>query len=226
MASITHAGAALLGPPAKTAAPRKFRAWEKATRRVAPILGIAAIAAVGWRLVRSQSTPAVHYQSALVDRGPLSAKVTASGAVSAIVTVQVGSQVSGRILAWYADFSAPVKKGQLIAQIDPSLFTAAVEQARANYAVAKASFAKAIANGALAGLTYARESALFSRTWLARADLDAAEAAAGAARADIEAAARIHAAGARRTRSGASSICRTRASSRPSTAPSFRATSM
>ena len=64
------------------------------------------------------------------------AKVTATGTLSAIVTVQVGSQVSGRVAALHADFNSPVKKGQLIAKIDPQLFQASLEQARANHAAA------------------------------------------------------------------------------------------
>jgi HlyD family secretion protein len=121
-----------------------------------------------------------------VDRGPLAAKVTASGTVSAIVTVQVGSQVSGLIQRWYVDFSSDVRKGQLIAQIEPSLFKAAVAQASANYAVAAASRVKAMANEVLADRNYARELALFKENLAARADVDASEAAAGASRADVE----------------------------------------
>jgi HlyD family secretion protein len=147
------------------------------------------MAIAGWRYAHSQSAPVVRYQSSAVDHGPLAAKVTASGAVSAIITVQVGSQVSGRILGWYADFSAPVKKGQLIAEIEPSLFKAGVEQARANYASAKATYDKAIANRSLAERNYARELALFEENLASTNDLDAAEAAAGAGRADVEAAA-------------------------------------
>jgi HlyD family secretion protein len=146
--------------------------------------------AVGaWRYAHSGSAPTVRYQSAAVDKGPLAAKVTASGVVSALVTVQVGSQVSGRIQGWYADFSTVVKKGQLIAQIEPSLFKAAVEQARANDVAAKATYDKAIANRALGARNYARELALFQQNLADRADLDASEAAASASRADVEAAA-------------------------------------
>jgi len=101
--------------------------------------------------------------------------------------VQVGSQVSGRILAWYADFNAPVKKGQLIAVIEPSLFKAAVEQARANYAAARATYDKSIANRLVAERNYARELALFEQSLASRQDLDAAEAQAEAARADVAA---------------------------------------
>jgi HlyD family secretion protein len=150
---------------------------------------LAVAAAGGWRYAHSHSAPPVRYQSAQVDRGPIAAKVTASGSVSAIVTVQVGSQVSGRIQAWYVDFSAPVKRGQVIALIEPSLFRAAVAQGRANYAAAKATCDKAVANRALADRNYARELALFEQNLAARADLDAAEAAAASSRADIEAAA-------------------------------------
>jgi HlyD family secretion protein len=153
------------------------------------LIALAGLAAAGWRYAHSPSAPTVRYQTASIDHGPLAAKVTASGAVSAIVTVQVGSQVSGRIQAWYADFSAQVHKGQLIALIEPSLFKAAVEQARANYAAAKAGYEKAIANRALAERNYARELALFDENLAARADLDAAEGAAGASRADVGSAA-------------------------------------
>jgi len=150
-----------------------------------------ALALVGlgaWRYARRPAAPVVRYQTATVDRGPIAAKVTASGALSAIVTVQVGSQVSGRIQAWFADFDAPVKKGQLIAVIEPSLFRAAVEQSRANYAAAKAAYDKAIANRLVAERNYARELALFEQALAARADLDAAEAQASSTRADVAAA--------------------------------------
>jgi HlyD family secretion protein len=127
----------------------------------------------------------VRYQTAALDRGPIAAKVTASGTVSAITTVQVGSQVSGRIDAWYVDYNAPVKRGQLIAIIEPSLFKAAVEQQKANYASAKAAYDKAVANRLVAERNYSRELALFEQALAARQDLDAAEAQAEASRADV-----------------------------------------
>ncbi len=147
---------------------------------------LAVVVAVRYR--HAHSAPVVRYQSAAVDHGPIAAKVTASGTVSAIITVQVGSQVSGRIQAWYADFNAQVKRGQLIAVIDPSLFKAAVEQARANYASSKAGYDKAIANRLVAERNYARDLALFEQSLADRTDLDAAEAQAEASRADVAAA--------------------------------------
>jgi HlyD family secretion protein len=157
--------------------------------RWALFAALAAAAAVAIsRYVRTQAAPIVRYQTAPMDRGPIAAKVTASGTVSAITTVLVGSQVSGRIEHWYADFNTPVKKGQLIATIEPSLFRAAVEQAKANLASARAAHAKAVAARVLAERNYSRELALFAQNLAARLDLDAAEAQAGSARADVEAA--------------------------------------
>ena len=87
------------------------------------------------------STP--QYMSARVERGNLRNTVTATGALQAVTTVQVGSQASGTISALYADFNSVVKKGQVVAQLDPSTAKAQVEQARANLEQARASLANA-----------------------------------------------------------------------------------
>ena len=63
--------------------------------------------------------------------------VTATGTVNPVTTVLVGTQVSGTIKNIYVDFNSPVKKGQLIARIDPALFEAQVNQARANVFVSE-----------------------------------------------------------------------------------------
>src|SRR6478735_6079154 len=72
------------------------------------------------------------YLTARVDRGTIRQTVSATGTLQTVTTVQVGSQVSGTISALYADFNSNVKKGQVIAQLDPSVSKAQVEQARAN----------------------------------------------------------------------------------------------
>jgi len=89
----------------------------------------------------SSSTP--QYMTARVERGNLRNTVTATGALQAVTTVQVGSQASGTISALYADFNSVVKKGQVVAQLDPSTSKAQVEQARANLENAKAGLANA-----------------------------------------------------------------------------------
>jgi HlyD family secretion protein len=87
------------------------------------------------------STP--QYLTSRVERGNLRNTVTATGALQAVTTVQVGSQASGTISALYADFNSVVKKGQVVAQLDPSTAKAQVDQARANLAQARASLANA-----------------------------------------------------------------------------------
>jgi HlyD family secretion protein len=87
------------------------------------------------------STP--QYMTARVERGNLRNTVTATGALQAVTTVQVGSQASGTISALYADFNSRVKKGQVVAQLDPSTAKAQVEQARANLQNAQAGLANA-----------------------------------------------------------------------------------
>jgi HlyD family secretion protein len=86
------------------------------------------------------------FQTATVERGDIRATVSATGNTSAVVTVQVGSQVSGNIKALYADFNSKVTKGQLVAQIDPEPFQARVNQSLAALENARAALATAQAN--------------------------------------------------------------------------------
>jgi HlyD family secretion protein len=86
----------------------------------------------------SHKTPPVQYVTAHIDRGDIDSTVTTTGNLNAVITVQVGSQVSGNIIALYADFNTKVKKGQLVAEIDPAPFKASVQQATATLNAAKA----------------------------------------------------------------------------------------
>src|SRR5574338_42140 len=106
------------------------------------------------------------YMTARIERGNLRNTVTATGALQAVTTVQVGSQASGTISALYADFNSIVKKGQVIAQLDPSTAKAQVDQARANLEQARASLANAraaVAN-AQAGVSDAQAKSLAARS--------------------------------------------------------------
>ena len=114
--------------------------------------------------------------------------MTATGTLSALVTVQVGTQVSGRIKEINVDFNSPVKKGQVIAKIEPALFQAALESARANYLAAQGTVAKLEAQAENAKLQYERAEALFERKAIAQADLDTARATMRAANGDVVAA--------------------------------------
>ena len=86
------------------------------------------------------------YFTAKVDRGDISQVVEATGTINAVTTVQVGSQVSGTVSRLYVDFNSRVKRGQVIAQIDPALFEGSLLQAKADLANARASVATAKAN--------------------------------------------------------------------------------
>lgn len=103
---------------------------------------LAAAAAVGLWFYFSDNAEAA-YQTSSVERGKVQASISATGNCNAVVTVQVGSQVSGNIKALYADFNTKVKKGQLVALIDPESFQARVDQAKASLASARTSVATA-----------------------------------------------------------------------------------
>lgn len=117
----------------------------------------------------------LNFRTEKISKGDIVEMVTASGNVNAVTTVLVGTQVSGTIKTIYADFNSPVKKGQLIAQIDPAIFEAQVEQARANLFSAKANLEKADASFIDAKRTMERNKALFSKDLIARSEVDTAE---------------------------------------------------
>ena len=98
---------------------------------------ITALGAAGYFSLRSDKDNQ-KYGTEKVTRGDIVSTITATGAANAVTTVLVGTQVSGTIKDIYVDFNSPVKKGQLIAQIDPAIFDAQVAQARANLLSAKA----------------------------------------------------------------------------------------
>ncbi len=118
---------------------------------------MAAVVFAGFYFFGSDSsTP--QYLTARIERGNLRNTVTATGTLQAVTTVQVGSQASGTISALYADFNSVVKKGQVIAQLDPSTAKAQVEQARANLEQARASLvqARAAVSNSRAGVSDAQ----------------------------------------------------------------------
>jgi HlyD family secretion protein len=123
-----------------------------------------------------------------VERGDVTGRVTATGALSALVTVQVGSQVSGRIAELYVDFGQRVKRGQVIARLDARMFAAQAEQGRANREAAAGDLEKTRAQAEEADRKLKRTQALAEQNLVAHADLDAAETAAKAAHAAVAAA--------------------------------------
>jgi HlyD family secretion protein len=136
---------------------------------------------------RARAKPQVQYDTSAVDRGTIAAKVTATGSLSALLTVQVGSQVSGRVQQLFVDYNSPVKKGETIAKLDPLLFNAAVEQAHANYLSLQGGLNKDQAQENNAKLIFDRTRALVEQKVMAQSDLDTASANYQAAKAQLEA---------------------------------------
>ncbi len=100
-------------------------------------LMLAAAASGAWFYAQSRGSTA-RFRTAKIERGPITATVSATGTLNAVVTVQVGSQVSGQIKDLFADFNSQVKRNQLIARIDPEIFQARVAQVKAQLEAAKA----------------------------------------------------------------------------------------
>lgn len=150
--------------------------------------GVVLLGVVGWRWRAGGAKPKTQLETATLERGRIVAKVTATGTLSALVTVQVGSQVSGRVAELHADFNSQVKKGDLIARIDPQLFQAAVEQARANLQAAQGNLAKARAQALDAQRQADRARTLAEKKLIAQADLDTAQSNADALAAQVQAA--------------------------------------
>ncbi len=123
-----------------------------------------------------------------VTRGDIQQSVTATGTVNAVTNVLVGTQVSGTIKTLYVDFNSKVKKGQIIAQIDPSTFESQVQQAQANLLAAQAGLDKANAALVDAKRTFDRNKELFSKNLIPRSDLDTAETNYESAKAQVSAA--------------------------------------
>ncbi|HEY6122797.1 MAG TPA: efflux RND transporter periplasmic adaptor subunit [Pyrinomonadaceae bacterium] len=122
--------------------------------------GMVTIVGFGFYFWGNQAS-AAEYMTSKVERGNLRNTVTATGTLQAVTTVQVGSQASGTISALYADFNSIVKKGQVIAQLDPAVSKAQVDQSRANLEQARASLQQAVAGVAnsRAGITDAQAKA-------------------------------------------------------------------
>lgn len=147
-------------------------------------MGAATAVAAIWYFTRANAQP-LRFETAKVERGKVVAKVTASGTLSALVTVQVGSQVSGRIESLKVDFGSQVKKGDVIATIEQRLFRAAQAQARANYVSAQAALERANAQAEDNKRQFERAQKLAEQNLVSHAERDSLEAQLRAALAQV-----------------------------------------
>lgn len=155
--------------------------WRKWGVRLGILAALLLLAIAAWLRARLGGAAVPTYRLAAVERGDIEAAVSATGTLAAVTTVQVGTQVSGQISAIYADFNDRVKKGQLIARIDPTLQEQAVRDAEAGLERSQAEVLKAESD-------YARDSALYESQALTKSDFAATEYALASARADAKSA--------------------------------------
>lgn len=187
--SRTHAARAEAPPPV-TLVPKPVPPPEKSKSRarrpwlVAGLVALVLIAAtVVWQ--GSGSGPSVQYKQAAVTRGNVTRTVTATGTVNPVLTIIVGSYVSGVIKDIHCDYNTQVKVGQVCAKIDPSPYQTVVDQNKANLAVAKAQLEKDKANLAYAQLNYDRNARLAQTSAVSKDVLDNARSALDQAKAQI-----------------------------------------
>lgn len=137
--------------------------------RLVVLLLIAAGAYAGWRYWQTANVKSLdeRYQFEEIAKGDVTQTVTANGTLNPVVLVNVGTQVSGTVRKLHADFNSTVKAGQVLLELDPTLFRAAVEQSRGNVANATAALKLAQANER-------RIRELFDQEYVSRQDLDAA----------------------------------------------------
>ncbi len=140
---------------------------------IAIVLLLAAGGAGWWFWLRNAEAP-VKYRYAKVERGEVRVSVNATGTVQPYVLVQVGTQVTGTIQDLLVDFNSQVKKGQLVAQIDPAPFQAKVDQDKANLTRAEADVLRVKAGLVQAEKELERARQLQKKDLISGSDLHAA----------------------------------------------------
>lgn len=158
-------------------------------RKIGIALVLIILAGVGWKYWSARkATDTGGYRTETVQRGDIRVAISATGTLSAITTVTVGSQISGQVTEVRVDFNSPVKRGEILATIDPSTYQAQIEQGAAQVASARAQLVQAQANLHNASLDYRRKADLGRQQLVARSDVDQARAALEQAQAQVNAA--------------------------------------
>ncbi len=149
-----------------------WRSWLRPPR-IFWLVGV--LVAVALLLTRcGGGEPKPGWRTAAADRGDVVMRVSASGSLSAVVTVEVGSQVSGRVQSLFADFNSVVRKGERIGKIDPALFEAAVAQAQANVAASRGNLQRLEVQAEEAARQARRATQLFDQKIVSENDRDSA----------------------------------------------------
>ncbi len=159
---------------------------RKFVQRISIAIVIPASASVWFLWGHFKADSGKQYVTVRITRGTILRTVTATGTVDPVVTVQVGSYVSGPITQIYADYNAEVRAGELIAKIDPRPFEVKVDQAKAALANATAQLHKDIADKSYKQVSYQRDAGLIKKGAVSRDALDSARSALDQSTAQIE----------------------------------------
>ncbi|MCR6685441.1 efflux RND transporter periplasmic adaptor subunit [Pseudoxanthomonas sp.] len=164
-----------------------FRRWLPRVLAAAAVLVVLGGGLWYWQRQKAAASEGA-YRTTAVERGSIRVAISSTGTLSAISTVTVGSQISGQVTEILVDYNSEVKKGDVLARIDPKTYEAQIEQGNAQIASAQASLRQAQATLANAEVDYRRKAALVERQLVARSDVDLARAALDQARAQVNSA--------------------------------------
>ena len=163
------------------------RRWRRLVGRVLAVLGVAAaLALVVWWQMRESPAPAVSYETKPVETDDLRVTVTSTGTLNALNTVEVGAEITGRVLEVDVEFNDEVTVGQVLAKIETATYEARVEEAQARLQASYASLKNAQATAKEAELKAERTKRLHGQGLVSDQDLEAAEAAYERAQASIK----------------------------------------
>jgi HlyD family secretion protein len=160
---------------------RSGRAWKIALA----VLILVAVGGYAWQQSQSRAEAPV-FRTVKVERGPITATVSATGTLNPVTSVQVGTQVSGQIKELFVDFNSPVKQGQLVARIDPETFEYRVRQAQADAEAARSALGRAQVSLINAQRELNRTKELVARNFVSPAELDAKQSTFDLAQADVK----------------------------------------
>lgn len=156
------------------------------SKKLIILIGIIIALVIAFILIFKSGT--AKYVTKEISRGSISEYVEASGTIKPINTIAVGTQVSGTVAAIYVDYNSQVKKGQLLAELDPSLFQSNVDQSTARLNNAQASYSKALANLEYKKNNYKRYEHLYAKNYVSRDEVELARSNYLTAQADVNAA--------------------------------------
>jgi len=161
----------------------KRKSWIRAAVTLLVLVIVSALIVMWMQARKRANAPA--FQTAAITRGDLEVKVTATGTIQGLNTVEVGAEVSGRVAKVFVDFNDRVEEGQLLAEIDPDQARAAVEEAKARVMAAEANIRQARATVAETKAQAERAKSQVEKGLISQRDFETAEAAAIRAEANL-----------------------------------------